>query len=129
VQLVLKGVIREDEWEEMSNHIRYDFNKDNYYAELKENEILSGRLGMLQLMDPFVGKYFSKEYALDKVLRLTEDEIKQIETAIETEKDDEYLKADHDGTVAGVTQTAQQTYLQQNAPPETQEAPTSDKKQ
>jgi hypothetical protein len=129
VQLVLKGVIREDEWEEINSHIRYDFNKDNYYAELKENEILSGRLGMLQLMDPFVGKYFSKEYALDKVLRLTEDEIKQIETAIDAEKDDEYLKADHDGTVAGVTQTAQQTYLQQNAPPETQEAPTSDKKQ
>jgi len=129
VQLILKGVIREDEWEEINSRIRYDFNKDNYYAELKENEILSGRLGMLQIMDPFVGKYFSKEYALEKVLRLSEDEIKQIETAIETERDDEYLKADHDGTVAGVTQTAQQSYLQQNAPPETQEAPTSDKKQ
>jgi hypothetical protein len=35
------------------------------------------------------------------------------------------VAADHQGMVAGVTQTAQQNYLQQNAPPEAQEAPTA----
>lgn len=57
VQLVLKGIIRADEWDEISSGIRFTFNRDNYYAELKENEVLAGRLAMLTQIDMFVGKY------------------------------------------------------------------------
>lgn len=121
VQLILKGVIRPDEWDEINAALRYDYNKDNYYAELKENEILAGRLAMLQQLDPFVGKYYSKKYTQETILRLTEEEIEEMEQDIETEREHDYSLADHQGTVAGVTQTAQQTYLQQNAPPEAQE--------
>lgn len=125
VQLVLKGVIRPDEWDEINAALRYDYNKDNYYAELKENEILAGRLAMLQQLDPFVGKYYSKKYTQETILRLSEEEIEEMEQDIEAEREHDYSLADHQGTVAGVTQTAQQTYLQQNAPPEAQEAPPS----
>lgn len=122
VQLVLKGVIRADEWDELASAIRYSYNRDNYYAELKENEVLAGRLAMLQQIDMFVGKYYSKQYTREKILRLTEEEIKEIEAQLETEREEDYSLADHQGTISGVTQTAQQTYLQQNAPPEAQEA-------
>jgi hypothetical protein len=125
VQLVLKGVIREEEWEDLASKIRFDYNKDNYYQELKENEIINGRVAMIQQMDPFVGKYYSREYIQTEILRLTEEDIANIQTQIDTEKDLDIVSADHQGMVAGVTQTAQQNYLQQNAPPETQEAPTS----
>jgi hypothetical protein len=80
---------------------------------------------MVQQMDPFVGKYYSREYIQSKILRLTDEDIKEIQTQIETEKDLDVVAADHQGMVAGVTQTAQQNYLQQNAPPEAQEAPTA----
>lgn len=122
VQLVLKGVIRADEWDELASAIRYSYNRDNYYAELKENEVLAGRLAMLQQIDMFVGKYYSKQYTREKILRLTEEEIKEIESQLEAEREEDYSLADHQGTISGVTQTAQQTYLQQNAPPEAQEA-------
>jgi hypothetical protein len=56
---------------------------------------------------------------------MTEEDIANIQTQIDAEKDLDIVSADHQGMVAGVTQTAQQNYLQQNAPPETQEAPTS----
>lgn len=125
VQLILKGIIREDEWAELSKQIKFDFNKDNYYQELKENEIINGRVAMVAQMDMFVGKYYSREYIQSKILRLTEEEIADIQVQIETEKDLDVVAADHQGMVAGVTQTAQQNYLQQNAPPETQEAQTT----
>lgn len=129
VQLILKGVIRADEWDDISQQIRFDFNKDNYYSELKENEVLAGRLAMLTQLDPFVGKYYSRSYVQEEILRLTEDEIDEMQKQIEAEKEQEFTDADHQGTISGVTQTAQQNYLQQNAPPETQEAPTSKPKQ
>jgi hypothetical protein len=125
VQLILKGIIREDEWDEIKKNIRFDYVRDNYYSELKENEIVNGRVAMVQQMDPFVGKYYSREYIQSKILRLTDQDIKEIQTQIETEKDLDVVAADHQGMVAGVTQTAQQNYLQQNAPPEAQEAPTA----
>jgi len=124
VQLILKGIIREDEWDEIKKSIKFDFNKDNYYQELKDNEIINGRVAMVAQMDSFVGKYYSREYIQTKILRLTEEEIQNIQTQIETEKDLDIVGAEHQGLVSGVTQTAQQNYLQQNAPPETQEAPT-----
>jgi hypothetical protein len=124
VQLILKGIIREDEWNEIKKSIKFDFNKDNYYQELKDNEIINGRVAMVAQMDSFVGKYYSREYIQTKILRLTEEEIQNIQTQIETEKDLDIVGAEHQGLVSGVTQTAQQNYLQQNAPPETQEAPT-----
>jgi hypothetical protein len=36
-------------------------------------------------LDPFVGKYVSKEYIQRKVLRFTDDEIKEINTQMEAE--------------------------------------------
>jgi hypothetical protein len=122
VQLVVKGVIREEEWDELASLIRFDFKKDNYYAELKESEIINGRVAMITAMDPFVGKYYSKQYIQSKILRMNDEEIEEIEKQIETERDTDMDLADHQGTLAGVTQTAQQVYLQKNAPPETQEA-------
>jgi len=129
VQLILKGVIRADEWDSISQFVKFNYNKDNYYAELKENEVIAGRVAMLQQLDPFVGKYYSKSYVQEQILRLTDEQVANMQSQIETEKDQDYLDADHKGTVSGVTQTAQQNYLQQFAPAETQEAPTSNKTQ
>jgi hypothetical protein len=128
-QLILKGIIREDEWDEFDKKIKYQFKIDNHYAELKENDVFAGRLAMLTQVDPFVGKYYSKQYVQDNVLKLSEEDMQRIDKEIEQEKEQQYVDADHQGTIAGVTQTAQQTYLQANAPAETQEAPTTQKPQ
>jgi hypothetical protein len=84
-QLILKNVITPEDWEVMSDHIQYDFLYDNQFAELKETELMNERLGLLATMEPYIGKYFSVEYARRKVLRQTDAEIIEIDEQIENE--------------------------------------------
>jgi len=87
VQLIAKGVIRADEWGEMTKEIRFDFLKDNYYSEVKDSEILTGRLNQLQLVEPYVGKYYSETWIRKNVLRQTDDDIEDIDEQIDEEKE------------------------------------------
>lgn len=87
-QLLLRGVMSRAEWKEIKENVHYDFLRDNYFAELKDQEVLTARLNILQVMDPFVGKYFSTQYIREKILRMTEDEIKTTdkEMAVDTKE-------------------------------------------
>ena len=116
VQLVAKNIIKPDEWDDIVSKIKYDYLEDNHYSELKDAEILTQRVQILQQLDPYVGKYYSQAWIRKNVLRLDEEDIKQIEKEIEEEKEDHLDDADQQGVLAGVTQAAQQNYLQQNAP-------------
>ena len=84
-QLILKGVISLEEWDDMSEHIQYDFIADNYFSELKEKEMLTERLNLVTAMDPFAGRYFSLEYIRRQVLRHTAAEMKEIDKQMEKE--------------------------------------------
>ena len=86
-QLILKGVITPDDWEDMEEHIQYDFLFDNHFNELKEQEMLMQRITLVTQMDPFVGKYFSTEYVRRHVLQQTEKEYKEIDKQIKSDID------------------------------------------
>jgi len=86
-QLVLKGIISIEEWDDMSEHIQYDFIADNYFSELKDQEILNERMNLVTTMDPFAGRYFSLDYIRRKVLRQSDAEIKEIDKQLEKEID------------------------------------------
>ena len=85
-QLVLKGVCTLEEWDDIKEHIQYDFIADNYFSELKEQEIMNARMALLQQMDPFAGRYFSLEYMRRHILKQPEtlfnDMTKQMEKEI-----------------------------------------------
>jgi hypothetical protein len=87
-QLVLKGVMTLDEWEEFSKDVKFDFCHDNYYTELKELEIIRERLGVLNDLDPFAGRYMSHTWIRKNVLRHTDEEIEQQDQEMEQELDD-----------------------------------------
>ena len=87
-QLVLKGIISIEEWEEMKEHIQFDYIADNYFTELKEIEIRNERINEVNAMDPYVGKYFSLDYIRRQVLKQTDVEIKEIDKQIEKEMAD-----------------------------------------
>jgi hypothetical protein len=74
-QLLLKNIITPEDWEIMSEHIQYNFLYDNHFAELKESELLNERLNMVQVAEPYVGRYFSQDYVRRKILRQTDVEI------------------------------------------------------
>jgi len=84
-QLILKGITTQDDWDMISKDMKVVFNRDTYFDELKENEILSERLNMLDKVQPFVGEFFPKNFIFKKVLKLTDKEIKDIQDELEQE--------------------------------------------
>jgi len=86
-QLILKNVITPEDWKIMEDHIQYDFIYDNQFAELKESELMEGRLNMLATIEPYIGKYYSTEYVRKKVLRQSDSEIEEIDFQIDDEID------------------------------------------
>ena len=87
-QLILTGVIAEEEWKQMSEHIQFDFLQDNNFTELKNAELLKERLEMLSQVENYVGTYFSKEWVKKNVLHLTDDEIGEMQKQMDSEGDD-----------------------------------------
>ena len=84
-QLVLTGVIAEEEWNRIKEHIQYDFLQDGHFAELRDAEILRERIDMLGQVEPYVGNFFSKSWVRKNILHQTQQEIEEIETEIEEE--------------------------------------------
>jgi len=85
-QLILKNIITPQDWELMSDHIQYDYVYDNHFAELKETELMKERVALLQQVEPYIGKYYSTYYVRSKILRQTEDDILDINSQMDMER-------------------------------------------
>ena len=85
-QLILKGIITEQDWFEFKELISIDFLKDSHFAELKDNEILRERIDILGQVDQYIGTYFSKDWVRKNVLMQTESDVQQMEKEISAEK-------------------------------------------
>jgi hypothetical protein len=88
VQCILKGICTSEEWDLFKENIHYDFIKDNNFTELKDAELMKERLSLLSNIDPFTGRYFSQAWIQREVLRLTDEEIKDMQKEIDQEKED-----------------------------------------
>ena len=95
-QLVLKSIITEEDWEDISNKINFEFTRDNHFTELKEAELLREKLQSLDQVQQYVGEYFSKEWVMKNILRFDDDQIKQMTKQVELEEpaQDEIDQAD-----------------------------------
>lgn len=85
-QLLLKGIITEDDWESWKSSLYVDYITDNYFTELKNAEMLRERVNMLREVEPYLGSFYSKEWVRKNVLMFTDDDIKTMEDQIEKEK-------------------------------------------
>ena len=85
-QLILKGIITEEDWNEWKNNISIDYVRDNHFTELRDAELLRERITMLDQMQNYVGEFFSKEYIYKNVLMFTDDKVENIKKQIEDEK-------------------------------------------
>ena len=84
-QVLLKGILTEDEWDEIKQDINVDYAKDNYFAELTEAEILRDRLATLREIEEYVGKYFSMNWIRKNVLHQSDEDIDLIDKDIAKE--------------------------------------------
>jgi hypothetical protein len=109
-QCVLKGICTVEEWDRFKEYIHYDFIKENNFTELKDAELMTNRLALLGQVDPYTGRYFSQAWIQRNVLRLTDDEIAEMQAEIDEEKEEGL------GLPVGVTNNvAQQSLMQQVA--------------
>lgn len=93
-QLVLKGVATQEDWETIKGKILFNYVEDNFYAEIKESEMLKERMMNVQVADPFIGKYFSKRYVQREILKLTDEQVKIMED--ENAEDEQLLQQQQD---------------------------------
>ena len=85
-QMILKGIITDEDWKSIKEYIIYDFQDDNHFQELKDMEILKERIEALNNVNEFVGTYYSVEYVRRYILQQSDTEIAEIDKQIEDEK-------------------------------------------
>ena len=119
VQLLLKGIMTEEDWVALKQDIKIVYNSDNYFWDLKEAEIMAERIKMLSYIEPYKDKYFSTDFIRRKILHQTEEEIRLID--IQIKEDKQKLQQEQ------MAQMAQQQLMQQQgmapAPEQGQEQP------
>ena len=96
-QLLLKGVITEEDWELMKEDIRYDYVKDNQFSELKDQEILRERLALVRDAAEYAGQYYSQLWIRKNILKQTDDEIEALNSEIEAEAEAAPEQEDDEG--------------------------------
>jgi hypothetical protein len=85
-QLILKGILTPEEWNEVKDKVRYDFMKDNYFEELKQMEILREKMNTLRDIQENVGRYFSRNWVQKHVLFMNDDDIEEMQKEIDLER-------------------------------------------
>ena len=96
-QLIIKGLMTEEEWNTIREQINFDFIQDTHFAELKEAELLRERMATLREIDDYVGKYYSVAWVRKNVLQQNEDDIEEIGKQIADEQPEEEEAAPDDG--------------------------------
>jgi hypothetical protein len=86
-QLSLKGICSVEEWDDFKEDIYYEFKKDNNFTEMREAELLKERMGVLQLVDPYIGRYYSLNWVKQNILQFTDEEIEQMDKEMQDEED------------------------------------------
>lgn len=104
-QLIMKGIITEEDWNQWKNDIAVDYIRDNHFAELKENDILREKVQTLDMVSQYVGEYFTKDWVYKNVLRYDDDDIKELQKAQEemaanAEDEAQAQQADQDNQLA-----------------------------
>lgn len=84
-QLILKGILTEEDWKKIKDQIQYRYATDAFYTESKEQQILQSRIEILQGVAPFIGTMYSKSYVQKEILKLSDDEIDEIKQENDSE--------------------------------------------
>ena len=92
-QLILKGIINEEDWQSVRDSITYDFLQDGHFAELKNTELMRERLQLANEMRDYIGKFYSVDYVRKNILKQNAREIEDIDKQIKKEIDDGIISA------------------------------------
>jgi hypothetical protein len=84
-QLILKGIVTQEDWDNWKNDIVVDFIRDNHFTEMRDTEIMRERLQTMDMIQQYVGEFYSKEWVMKNVLMLDDEEIEKMKEQIQDE--------------------------------------------
>ena len=90
--LLLKNIITQEDWDTWKNDIRVEYSRDNYFSELKESELFKERIQTLDMINQYVGEYFTKDWVMKNILKLSEEDMKELEQEVDDENEEEARK-------------------------------------
>jgi hypothetical protein len=84
-QLILKNIITPNDWNRIKSFVYIDFQRDSYYTEIKNAEIFSERLAIVNDANNYTGNFFSKEYIWKSILQFSDEQIDEMKTQMKNE--------------------------------------------
>ena len=89
-QLILKGIISTQDWMTITDHIVYEWESDSHFKESKDAQMMKERLELVStnmgFSEDIIGKFFSLNYVRKNILKLSQEQIDEMEKEIELEK-------------------------------------------
>ena len=85
-QLVLKGICTSTEWDEFRENIYYDYIRDNHFTEMRDTELLRERMATLNVVDPYIGRFYSANWVKRNVLQMSTEEIEDLNKEMKEEE-------------------------------------------
>ena len=113
-QLVLKGICTAEEWDQFRESIYYDYIRDNHFTEMRDTELLRERIATLNVVDPYIGRFYSANWVKRNVLQMSTEEIEDLDK----EMADEEKKGIGGPTQMMLANQQQQQADEQQYPPE-----------
>ena len=91
-ELILSKVMTIQEWDKIKNKIDFVYAQDMQLEEMRSSELMRDRLDLVQLYEPYVGKYVSNKYIREMVLKQTEQDIGNMDKEIKEEQSNSQYK-------------------------------------
>tara|TARA_R110000824_G_scaffold132613_1_gene295184 strand:- start:49 stop:999 length:951 start_codon:yes stop_codon:yes gene_type:complete len=85
-QLRLKGIVSKEDWDELKPYIKYTWQQDSHFSELKRSELIRDRVEIAQTIDEYIGRFYSVEWVRKNILMQTEEDIADIDGQIKREE-------------------------------------------
>jgi len=84
-QVLLKGIMTETDWNKTYQDIYFTWNKDSFFSDLKENEILREKVDMLSILANYTGQFYSNKWIRKNILKQSDEDIEEINKEMQDE--------------------------------------------
>lgn len=88
-QLLLKNIITEDDWDDIKNQMYWVYAEDNLFVEEKEQANALNKAEVLAALNPYIGKYYSREWVRKNVLMISDEAAEEIKKQIAAELEED----------------------------------------
>ena len=120
-QLIMKGVMTKEEWDDNKDRIEFVYSNNSYFSELKSMELLRERFSLATEAESYIGEYLSRRWMYNNVFKFSDAEIAAMKKEIDKEQDVGEITPDDFGNAgsdlsSSSSSSSQQSQYQQPRP-------------